>query len=150
MSNDGEWQVAGRRKNRPRRGHGRDPSKAMLTAAVLAAEAAEEGADSFGGNPNPQLSVADMTDDHERCCRVWRESPSSERLRTIFSDNVAEHVPIETAICLGLGSFDPGPERSSWQRAAHIQFEAFLVIVRILGKSASPTTRHTAIRITGD
>jgi hypothetical protein len=120
---DGEWQVAIRK-----RGKGKNTRRTTGRAAFL-----EESAERPISKTTSSLSISDMEADHERACKAWRDSPAAGELRSVISDNAAHHAAIDTAVCLGVGSFDPGPERSNWQRCAHVQLEAFLMIVRILG-----------------
>lgn len=134
---DGEWQVAARK-----RGKGRTTHRNTRRAAFL-----EESAEGPIRSTGSSLSIPDVRADHERACKAWRESHAAEKLQTIISDNVAHHAAIETAVCLGLGSFDPGPERSNWQRCAHVQLEAFLMAVKVLGKTSVHAASRQAVTV---
>lgn len=118
-----------------KRGKGKTTRRTTRTAAFL-----EESAEGPISSTNPSLSISDIEADHERACRAWRDSPAAEKLQSIISDNVAHHAAIETAVCLGVGSFDPGPERWNWQRCAHVQLEAFLMMVKVLGETSKLAT----------
>lgn len=83
------------------------------------------------------LDVASVAADHEGLCKRWRTSSSYEAMCSVISDNAATHTSVETAICLGVGSFDLKPNDVSLgklQQDAHIQLEAFRAIVGILGQ----------------
>lgn len=106
-------------------------------AAILTQEAVN--AQSKAGFP-PKTSVLDVASivaDHEKLCSRWKNSPSYSDLRAIITDNAARHATIKTAICLGTGSFDARDHSSRHGRSshdAHVQLEAFRVVVGVLGQ----------------
>jgi hypothetical protein len=127
MGSDGEeWRVV---KPKGRKGQQR-------LAAILTQEAINE--QTRAGSP-PETSVLDpasIATDHEKLCSRWRNSPSYSELRTLITDNAAKHATIKTAICLGPGSLDVRDLSSRHGRSshdAHVQLEAFRVVVEILG-----------------
>lgn len=90
--------------------------------------------ENFQPNASPQLTVNDITTNHDKVASKWRETDCCANLSELIKKHAASHAPISRAICLGLGAFDP--EDGSWvaQRRSHIQLAAFLTMVEILGK----------------
>lgn len=130
MSSDDEgWQVI---EPKGRNGH-------RKLAALIAREAVhtQTGAGLSSSQPTPVLDVAIIAADHEKLCKQWRDSAGHATLRSLVSDNAAAHATVKTAVCLGTGSFDVGKHSSRHGRAmhdAHVQLEAFLVVVGVLGR----------------
>lgn len=126
VSSGSEWQIV---KPKGRKGQER-------LASILIQEAINE--QTRAGIP-PLTSVLDVVSiaaDHEKLCSRWRDSPAYYELCSIIAENAASHAPIKTAICLGIGSFDIRDQSTRLGKAshdAHVQLEAFRVIVGILG-----------------
>jgi hypothetical protein len=86
------------------------------------------------------LTVSDIKRDHERIREQWLSSASHRHLEELMASKA--HLPIPTtAICLGLGSFDP--EDGSWQvkRRSHVQLAAFNALVQLLNQHGAQSIR---------
>jgi len=77
------------------------------------------------------LTVAEIKADHQRIKEQWLASSCCENLKKLITSR-ATHCVSSTAVCLGIGSFDP-PD-GSWQvkRRTHAQLAAFQTVVDIL------------------
>lgn len=127
LEEEEEWQVV---KPKGRKGRQR-------LADILTQEAVNDPTRAGSPRTTSLLDVDSITADHEKLCSRWRSSASYRDLRTIISDNAAEHAVIKTAICLGVGSFDVKDHLSRHCRSshdAHVQLEAFRTLVGMLGK----------------
>ncbi|KAH8907650.1 hypothetical protein BR93DRAFT_967537 [Coniochaeta sp. PMI_546] len=135
MGSDGEeWQVV---KPKGRKGQQR-------LAAILTQEAVNAQTKAGSLPETSVLDVASITADHEKLCSRWKNSPSYSELRAIITDNAARHATIKTAICLGTGSFDVRDHSSRHGRSshdAHVQLEAFRVVVGILEEQTGNTIK---------
>ncbi|KAJ3559472.1 hypothetical protein NPX13_g9527 [Xylaria arbuscula] len=86
----------------------------------------------------PSLSLEQVKADHERIAGQWKSSLSYSRLHELLSSNYSSiSSSVATAVCFGLGTFDPPDGAWEQKRKAHIQLAAFLAIVEHLqGKSS--------------
>ncbi|KAI1635221.1 hypothetical protein F4809DRAFT_462268 [Biscogniauxia mediterranea] len=80
------------------------------------------------------LTVDEIRRTHERIAAQWAASPCRQRLASALasrptSPSPVPSPPITSAICLGIGTFDP--DDGSWElrRRAHVQLAAFLFMV---------------------
>lgn len=132
---DGDWEFVPRRRKKGTKK--RQP--VVLVEALLPGEIKEE--DTQGNskpNPSPELSVADITSDHERVVAKWRASPTNEHLRKLVRENITTHAAdIDKAVCLGLGTFDPATGSWSHKWAAHCQLDAFVAMVDCLAEAGN-------------
>ncbi|KJR86658.1 uncharacterized protein SPSK_02777 [Sporothrix schenckii 1099-18] len=70
--------------------------------------------------------------EHERVAAWWREQPSCMNLRDLIETHSPSHAAVTRAVCLGAGSFGGPLDFGESIRRAHIQTEAFLLIVEEL------------------
>ena len=93
--------------------------------------------------PSPStLSLEQVKQDHDRLASQWKSSPSYGKLQELLSSNTAiVGNSVATAICFGLGTFDPPDGAWEQKRKAHIQLAAFLAIVEHLQRQASHKIR---------
>ncbi|KAI1419187.1 hypothetical protein F5Y12DRAFT_284898 [Xylaria sp. FL1777] len=90
----------------------------------------------------PSLSLEQVKQDHDRLAGQWKSSPSYGQLQELLSGHVAGiSCSVTTAICFGLGTFDPPDGAWEQKRKAHIQLAAFLAIVDHLQSKASHRIR---------
>ena len=97
----------------------------------------------FPPNPNARLTLDDIRSDHAKMPNRWRTSAASKALDKLVADNCEAHAPITTAVCLGLGSFDPEDGSFDATRRSHVQLEAFLAIVKVLRMDPSSSSALT-------
>lgn len=86
----------------------------------------------FPPNPNARLTLDDIRSDHAKMPNKWRASSASKTLEKLIADNLETHASITTAVCLGLGSFDPEDGSFDATRRSRVQLDAFLAIVKVL------------------
>lgn len=86
------------------------------------------------------LTVAEIKADHQRIREQWLNSSCCRNLKKLMTSRVSDHVP-STAVCLGIGSFDP-PD-GSWQvkRRTHAQLAAFQTLVELMNERAAEPIR---------
>ncbi|KAK5626732.1 hypothetical protein RRF57_002447 [Xylaria bambusicola] len=90
----------------------------------------------------PSLSLEQVKQDHDRISSQWKSSSSYTRLQELLSSHAANvDGNVVTAICFGLGTFDPPDGAWEQKRKAHIQLAAFLSIVEHLQSQASHQIR---------
>lgn len=89
----------------------------------------------FPPNPYARLTLQDIRTDHAKMSVKWRASPASSALAGLIADNRRSHAPVSTAVCLGLGSFDPEDGSFDATRRSHVQLDVFLAIVNLLRMS---------------
>lgn len=102
-------------------------------------------AENFRPNGKPVLSVDDIKANHSKIASKWHATECYTKLCHVVKINAAAHTGITSALCLGLGPFDP--EDGSWvsQRRSHIQLAAFLAMVDILSRSFLPFWYHASL-----
>ncbi|KAI0521668.1 hypothetical protein F5B22DRAFT_546273 [Xylaria bambusicola] len=93
--------------------------------------------------PSPaSLSLEQVKQDYDRIAGQWKSSSSFTQLQDLLSSYAASvNVNVATAICFGLGTFDPPDGAWEQKRKAHIQLAAFLSIVEHLQTQASHQIR---------
>jgi hypothetical protein len=117
QENPDQWIAVKSKKGRSRRqGHGSSSHDETATRP----------------NPDPKLTLEAVTRNHDRIVTPWRDSECCQELRSLISSNCQSHARLTTAICLGTGSFDPVSENWTQIRTAHVQLEAFRVMVEAL------------------
>ncbi|KAK8068387.1 SRR1 [Apiospora saccharicola] len=86
------------------------------------------------------LTVAEIKADHQRIKEQWLNSSCCRNLKKLMTSREYDHVP-STAVCLGIGSFDP-PD-GSWQvkRRTHAQLAAFQTLLELLNERATEPIR---------
>lgn len=86
------------------------------------------------------LTVDEIKADHQRIREQWLNSSCCRNLKKLMTSRASDHVP-STAVCLGIGSFDP-PD-GSWQvkRRTHAQLAAFQTLVELLNERATDPIR---------
>ncbi len=118
---DAVWTVIPVRRSR-RKGHG------TATAAM-----------NFDERPVPvsarstATGILHIQQEHAQVVSRWREQPSHRDLHSLVSAQAPSHAPVTQAVCLGTGSFGGPLDAGEHVRRAHIQTEAFLLIVDLLG-----------------
>ncbi|KAK7946218.1 uncharacterized protein PG986_010539 [Apiospora aurea] len=126
------WTYVATKKRRS--GARRKPNAHAPPAAKIADHAPQPTArDSY-------LTVAEITTDHQRIKEQWLNSSCCRDLKKLVTSRLADLVP-STAVCLGIGSFDP-PD-GSWQvkRRTHAQLAAFQTLVELFNERASEPIR---------
>ncbi|KAI0599597.1 hypothetical protein F4775DRAFT_591383 [Biscogniauxia sp. FL1348] len=75
------------------------------------------------------LAVDEIRRTHERIAAQWGASPCRQRLASALASRADPPAPIASAVCLGIGTFDP--DDGSWElrRRAHVQLAAFQFMV---------------------
>ncbi|KAI5918464.1 hypothetical protein F4810DRAFT_691976 [Camillea tinctor] len=73
------------------------------------------------------LTVDEVRTAHDRIASQWAASPLGEQLAAALA--LSPPLSVSTAVCLGIGTFDP--DDGSWElrRRAHVQLAAFLFMV---------------------
>ncbi|KAI3338090.1 hypothetical protein F4824DRAFT_488966 [Ustulina deusta] len=90
----------------------------------------------------PSLSLEQVKQDHDRLAGQWKSSSSYGRLQELLSSHAASMGgSVTTALCFGLGTFDPPDGAWEQKRKAHIQLAAFLTVVEHLQSKAGPRIR---------
>lgn len=120
------WTFVRSKKRRP--GATKSQSKLQATAAS-------------SGLPTPAaatLTHGEIELDHRRIQAQWLASATCRRLGELVLTRKPDQ-PVSTAVCLGIGTFDP--DDGSWplKRRTHVQLAAFETIVAALkGQPAQP------------
>ncbi|KAI1298093.1 hypothetical protein F5Y03DRAFT_275099 [Xylaria venustula] len=93
--------------------------------------------------PSPaSLSLEQIKQDHDRIAGQWKSLSSYSRLQLLLSNQeTGVSGNVTTAICFGLGTFDPPDGAWEQKRKAHIQLVAFLTIVEHLQSKTSHRIR---------
>lgn len=114
------------------------------------AKPADEGAsklesDILRPNPNPEYSVGDIFQHHEKLRQRFDESSCWGDVEKQIDSLVSEKTlpTIKKAVCLGTGPYDPADGSSQAKRTAHIQTAAFCAVVDHLRRSSS--IQHTSV-----
>lgn len=129
------WTIVSAKGNRRRDGHTveaainfHNPSVPPRACGAVAGPSGAAAAD------NATTAVAAHIElEHVRVSARWREQPSYLDLSTLVSTHVSGHTAVTRAVCLGSGSFGGPLDGGESIRRAHMQTEAFLVIVDLLG-----------------
>ena len=96
------------------------------------------GAASAAAAPDGDTSVPLYIEaEHARVVAWWRSQPSCISLGDLIQAHAPSHAVITRAVCLGAGSFGGPLDFGESIRRAHIQTEAFLAIIKVLGAYAS-------------
>ncbi|KAI0975649.1 hypothetical protein F4678DRAFT_276581 [Xylaria arbuscula] len=86
----------------------------------------------------PSLSLEQVKQDHDRLAGQWKSSSSYSRLQGLLSSqDTGISSSVTTAICFGVGTFDPPDGAWEQKRKAHIQLAAFLATVEHLQSKTS-------------
>ena len=102
----------------------------------------DDGASKIDGlrpNANPEYSVDDIFQHHEKLKRKFDESSCWGDVRKQIDTLASEKAlpTITKAVCLGTGPYDPADGSSQARRTAHIQTAAFGAVVDHLSRSSS-------------
>ncbi|KAK7974364.1 hypothetical protein PG989_016212 [Apiospora arundinis] len=86
------------------------------------------------------LTVAEIKTDYKKIREQWLSTSCCDNLKKLIISKITDGVP-STAVCLGIGSFDP-PD-GSWQvkRRTHAQLAAFQTVVDIFKQHAGAPIR---------
>ncbi|KAK0628314.1 hypothetical protein B0T17DRAFT_614249 [Bombardia bombarda] len=91
-------------------------------------------------NPNPEYTVGDIQKHHQFVKQSWESSECWKVLKEILVSALSSgfgRPPINKAVCLGPGPYDPSNGSSAARRTAHMQTAAFCSIVDLLESESS-------------
>jgi hypothetical protein len=123
---DGEWAQVKRKGGRLRN-----------IAAPTTNDAADSLTDGVRPNPNPELSLEDLSKYHETVTKDWQSTEWWEQVRQVLesASSKPDRPVITKAVCLGPGPYEPSNGSSKARRTAHLQTAAFCYIVDHLSPS---------------
>ncbi len=109
--------------------------------------AADSLSDGIRPNPNPELSVDDLWQHHDKVVQDAQASEWWEQVRQVLesASNTPNRPVITKAVCLGPGPYEPANGSSVARRTAHLQTAAFCFIVDHLSWSPHPGIWHTSV-----
>ncbi|EFY93804.1 hypothetical protein MAC_00295 [Metarhizium acridum CQMa 102] len=84
----------------------------------------------------PPMSASAIKAEHLSAKRDWASSTCCTSLRKLIASHGPALSPVTSAVCLGLGTFDPHDGSCESKRRTHRQFIAFLTMVEELEKLA--------------
>ncbi|KID74233.1 uncharacterized protein G6M90_00g081920 [Metarhizium brunneum] len=84
----------------------------------------------------PAMSASAIRAEHLSAKRDWASSTCCTSLRELVASHGPALSPVTSAVCLGLGTFDPHDGSCESKRRTHRQFIAFLTMVEELEKLA--------------
>lgn len=121
---EGEWNQVKRKGRRLRN---------VPTPTNIAADSLSDG---IRPNPNPELSVDDLSKYHETVTQDGHISHWWGQVREVLDSSLSKPNPptITKAVCLGPGPYEPSNGSSKARRTAHMQTAAFRFIVDHLSR----------------